>query len=201
MILVNHQAPNFTAAAVLDNGEIIENFILQDYIQKKEAVIFFWPMDFTFICPSELIACNKRYNEFQKKDVKIVGISIDSVFVHKAWRNLPIEKGGIGTLKYPMISDIKRDIMKKYGIEHKNKGVALRASFLVDKLGIVRHQVINDLAFGRNFDEMLRMIDALQFHEANNGLLCPAQWNKTQQGLKPSQDAVTEFLSNNYTQL
>lgn len=202
MILVNHQTPNFTASAVLANGEIIENFVLKNYINNKEAIIFFWPMDFTFVCPSELIACNKRYDEFQKKNVKIIGISIDSVFVHKAWRNTPIEKGGIGSLKYPMISDITKEIIKMYGIEHSNKGIALRASFLVDKLGTVRHQVVNDLPFGRNFDEMIRMVDALQFHESNHGsLLCPAQWNINKPGLKPSQNDVAEYLSNNYTQL
>lgn len=200
MILVNRPAPNFTAPAVLENGEIIEDFILQDNINKKEAIIFFWPMDFTFVCPSELIACNKRYNEFQKKGVEVIGISIDSVFVHHAWRQIPIEKGGIGCLKYPMVSDIKRNIINMYGIEHPDKGVALRASFLVDKLGIVRHQVVNDLPFGRNFDEMLRMVDALQFHESH-GLLCPAQWNKNKLGLQPSQKGVIEYLSNNYTQL
>lgn len=201
MILVNRQVPNFTASAVLANGKIIENFVLQNYINKKEAIIFFWPMDFTFVCPSELIACNKRYDEFQKKGVEIIGISIDSVFVHNAWRKIPIEKGGIGVLKYPMVSDIKKEIIKMYGIEHLNKGIALRASFLVDKLGIVRHQVVNDLPFGRDFDEIMRMVDALQFHESN-GLLCPAQWNKiNQSGLQPSQDSVTEYLFNNYTQL
>lgn len=197
MILVNRQAPNFTAPAVLKNGEIIENFTLKNYIHQKEAIIFFWPMDFTFVCPSELIACNKRYIEFKKRNVKVLGISIDSVFVHNAWRQIPIEKGGIGPLQYPMISDIKRDIINIYGIEHPNQGVALRASFLVDKLGIIRHQVVNDLPFGRNFDETLRMVDALQFHESTDGLLCPAQWNKNKLGLQPSQKSVTEYLSKN----
>lgn len=201
MTLVTRQTPNFTSPAVLGNGEIIENFILQDYIDKKEAVIFFWPMDFTFVCPSELIACDKRYHEFQKRKVKIIGISIDSVFVHNAWRQIPIAKGGIGPLKYPMVSDIKREIINMYGVEHPNKGVALRASFLVDKLGIIRHQIVNDLPFGRNFDEMIRMVDALKFHESNNGLLCPAQWNKNKSGLQASQESVTEFLSKNYSQL
>lgn len=198
MILVNRKAPNFVSSAVLENGEIIENFILKNYINKKEAIIFFWPMDFTFVCPSELIACNKRYIEFKKRNVEIIGISIDSVFVHNAWRQIPIEKGGIGPLKYPMVSDIKREIINLYGIEHPNKGVALRASFLVDKLGIVRHQVVNDLPFGRNFDETLRMVDALQFHESTNGLLCPAQWDKNKSGLQASQKSTTDYLSNNF---
>lgn len=201
MILVSRQAPNFTAPAVLENGKIVENFVLQDFLKKKEAIIFFWPMDFTFVCPSELIACNKRYHEFQKRGVEIVGISIDSVFVHNAWRQIPVIKGGIGPLKYPMVSDIKKEIIHMYGVEHPNKGVALRASFLVDKLRIVRHQIVNDLPFGRNFDEMIRMIDALQFHESSNGLLCPAQWNTNKASLQASQESVVDYLSKNYTQL
>lgn len=199
-MLVSHKAPDFTAPAILGNGEIINNFNLLQYIDKKEAVVFFWPMDFTFVCPSELIACDKRYFQFKEKNVEIIGISIDSVFVHNAWRQVSPRKGGVGPLKYPMISDIKRDIMKIYGIEHSSKGIALRASFLIDKLGIVRHQIVNDLPFGRDFDEMLRMIDALQFHETH-GLLCPAQWNKNKDGLQDSPESISNYLSNHLSQL
>lgn len=200
MIIVSHKVPDFTAPAVLSNGEIINNFNLFKYIHKKTAIVFFWPMDFTFVCPSELIACDKRYLKFKEKNVRVIGISIDSVFVHSAWRRMPINKGGVGSLQYPMISDIKREIIKEYGIEHASKGIALRASFLIDKSGIVRHQVVNDLPFGRNFDEMLRMIDALEFHE-NHGLLCPAQWNKDKVGLQSSQESVENYLSENLSQL
>lgn len=199
-MIVSHKAPDFTAPAVLSNGEIINDFNLLQYINKRAAIVFFWPMDFTFVCPSELIAFDKRYMKFKEKNVAIIGISIDSVFVHSAWRRVPINKGGIGPLQYPMISDIKREIIKEYNVEHANAGVALRASFLIDKLGIVRHQVVNDLPFGRNFDEMIRMVDALQFHETH-GLLCPAQWNTEKSGIKGSQESIEHYLSNNLSQL
>ncbi|CAD83741.1 alkyl hydroperoxide reductase C22 protein [Candidatus Blochmanniella floridana] len=199
-MLVSYRAPDFTAPTILGNGEIVNDFNLFKYIQNKMAMIFFWPMDFTFVCPSELIACDKRYFEFQKRETEIIGISIDSVFVHNAWRKIPINKGGIGSVKYPMVSDIKREIIKDYGIEHTDKGVALRASFLIDKLGIIRHQVVNDLPFGRNFDEMIRMIDALLFNETH-GLLCPAQWDQNKVGLHASQDSVEEYLTNHLSQL
>lgn len=199
-MLVSHAAPDFTAPAILGNGEIVNNFNLLQYINKKAAMVFFWPMDFTFVCPSELIACDKRYPEFKKRNVEVIGISIDSVFVHNAWRQVPPNKGGVGSLQYPMVSDITRNIIQIYGIEHSNKGVALRASFLIDKTGIIRHQIVNDLPFGRDFDEMIRMIDALQFHETH-GLLCPAQWNKNKSGLQGSQTGVANYLSNNLSQL
>lgn len=181
MVLVTRQAPDFTAAAVLGTGEIVDNFNLKSHIQGKPAVIFFWPMDFTFVCPSELIAFDKRYAEFQKRGVEIIGVSFDSEFVHNAWRQVPTDKGGIGAVKYPMVADIKREIIKAYGIEHPDAGVALRGSFLIDKDGIVRHQVVNDLPLGRNIDEMMRMVDALQFHE-EHGEVCPAQWEKGRKG-------------------
>ncbi|URJ27965.1 peroxiredoxin C [Candidatus Blochmannia vicinus] len=200
MVLVSRGAPDFTASAVLGSGEIIDNFNLLDYIDKKEAIVFFWPMDFTFVCPSELIACDKRYIEFQKRNVEVIGVSIDSVFVHSAWRKIPISQGGIGSLQYTMVSDVKHEIIKKYGIEHLDKGVALRASFLIDKLGVIRHQVVNDLPFGRNFDEMIRMVDALQFHEIH-GLLCPAQWSENKEGLEASQQGVINYLIGNFSQL
>lgn len=199
-MLVSYKVPDFTAPAVLGNGEIVDDFNLFKYINKKTTLVFFWPMDFTFVCPSELIACDKRYIKFKEKNVEVVGVSIDSVFVHSAWRRIPIEKGGVGTLQYPMVSDIKREIIKEYNIEHSNKGIALRASFLIDKLGIVRHQVVNDLPFGRNFDEIIRMIDALQFNE-KHGLLCPAQWNKDKLGIQNSQESIENYLSKHSSQL
>ncbi|MGJ5648110.1 peroxiredoxin C [Morganella morganii] len=196
MVLVTRQAPDFTAAAVMGNGEIIDNFNLKKHLNGRPAVIFFWPMDFTFVCPSELIAFDHRYEEFKKRGVEVIGVSMDSEFVHNAWRNTAIDDGGIGQVQYPMIADIKHDIMRAYGVEFPEAGVALRGSFLVDKNGVVRHQVVNDLPLGRNVDEMLRMVDALQFHE-EHGDVCPAQWEKGQEGMNASPKGVADFLKKN----
>ena len=196
MVLVTRQAPDFTAAAVMGNGEIVDNFNLKKHLNGRPAVIFFWPMDFTFVCPSELIAFDHRYEEFKKRGVEVIGVSMDSEFVHNAWRNTAIDDGGIGPVQYPMIADIKQDIMRAYGVEFPEAGVALRGSFLVDKNGVVRHQVVNDLPLGRNVDEMLRMVDALQFHE-EHGDVCPAQWEKGQEGMNASPKGVADFLKKN----
>ena len=196
MVLVTRQAPDFTAAAVMGNGEIVDNFNLKKHLNGRPAVIFFWPMDFTFVCPSELIAFDHRYEEFKKRGVEVIGVSMDSEFVHNAWRNTAIDDGGIGPVQYPMIADIKHDIMRAYGVEFPEAGVALRGSFLVDKNGVVRHQVVNDLPLGRNVDEMLRMVDALQFHE-EHGDVCPAQWEKGQEGMNASPKGVADFLKKN----
>ncbi|MGL9733848.1 MAG: peroxiredoxin C [Symbiopectobacterium sp.] len=200
MVLVTRQAPDFTAAAVLGSGEIVENFNLKKHISGKAAVIFFWPMDFTFVCPSELIAFDHRYKEFQDRGVEVVGVSFDSEFVHNAWRNTPVKSGGIGPVQYAMVADVKREIQKTYGIEHPDAGVALRGSFLVDKEGVVRHQVVNDLPLGRNVDEMLRIVDALQFHE-EQGEVCPAQWEKGKSGMDASPDGVAKYLTENADKL
>ena len=196
MVLVTRQAPDFTAAAVMGIVEIVDNFNLKKHLNGRPAVIFFWPMDFTFVCPSELIAFDHRYEEFKKRGVEVIGVSMDSEFVHNAWRNTAIEDGGIGQVQYPMIADIKHDIMRAYGVEFPEAGVALRGSFLVDKNGVVRHQVVNDLPLGRNVDEMLRMVDALQFHE-EHGDVCPAQWEKGQEGMNASPKGVADFLKKN----
>ncbi len=200
MILVTRQAPNFTASAVLGDGTVIEHFSLKKYLNGKPAVLFFWPMDFTFVCPSELIAFDRRYREFEKRGVAIVGVSIDSAFVHSAWRKTPLQKGGIGAVQYVMVSDIKREIQRAYGVEHPEIGVALRGSFLIDKNGIVRAQVVNDLPIGRNIDEMLRTVDALQFHE-ECGEVCPAQWEKGKAGITASPDGIAKYLSQNSSEL
>ncbi|VFP86811.1 Alkyl hydroperoxide reductase C [Candidatus Erwinia haradaeae] len=200
MVLVTHPAPDFTASAVLGDGNIIEKFNFIEYINGKISVLFFWPMDFTFVCPSELIAFDRRYLEFQKRGVEIIGVSSDSQFVHKAWRKTPINHGGVGDIQYVMVADIKREIQKAWGIEHPQVGVALRASFLIDQTGIVRHQVVNDLPLGRNIDEMLRMVDALQFHE-QHGEVCPAQWQKGKDGIIASPAGVSQYLSKNIDQL
>jgi len=200
MVLVTRQAPDFTCAAVLGNGEIVNNFNFKKHINGKAAVLFFYPLDFTFVCPSELIAFDHRYEEFKKRGVEVVGVSIDSEFTHNAWRNTPTENGGIGAVKYALAADVKHEIAKAYGIEHPEEGVALRASFLIDKNGIVRHQVVNDLPLGRNIDEMLRMVDALQFHE-EHGEVCPAQWEKGKEGMKDSPEGVAKYLKQNADKL
>ncbi|CUX95910.1 putative peroxiredoxin [Candidatus Mikella endobia] len=200
MILVTLPAPDFTASAVLGNGKIINNFNMKAQTKGKMAVIFFWPMDFTFVCPSELIAFDKSYVDFQKREVEIIGVSVDSEFVHNAWRQMPIEKGGIGPVQYPMVADIKREIIKAYNIEHPNMGIALRGSFLIDKEGIIRHQVVNDLPLGRNIDEMIRMVDALLYH-LKNGKVCPAQWYPGQEGMIPSPEGISAYLSKNFNKL
>ena len=200
MVLVTRQAPDFTSSAVLGNGEIVNNFNFKKHIEGKAAVLFFYPLDFTFVCPSELIAFDHRYEEFKKRGVEVVGVSIDSEFTHNAWRNTPTENGGIGAVKYALAADVKHDIAKAYGIEHPEAGVALRASFLIDKNGVVRHQVVNDLPLGRNIDEMLRMVDALQFHE-EHGEVCPAQWEKGKEGMKDSPEGVAKYLKQNADKL
>lgn len=200
MVLVTRQAPDFTSSAVLGNGEIVDNFNFKKHIEGKAAVLFFYPLDFTFVCPSELIAFDHRYEEFKKRGVEVVGVSIDSQFTHNAWRNTPTENGGIGAVKYALAADVKHDIAKAYGIEHPEAGVALRASFLIDKNGVVRHQVVNDLPLGRNIDEMLRMVDALQFHE-EHGEVCPAQWEKGKDGMKDNPEGVAKYLKQNADKL
>ena len=200
MVLVTRQAPDFTSSAVLGNGEIVDNFNFKKHVNGKAAVLFFYPLDFTFVCPSELIAFDHRYEEFKKRGVEVVGVSIDSQFTHNAWRNTPTENGGIGAVKYALAADVKHEIAQAYGIEHPEAGVALRASFLIDKNGVVRHQIVNDLPLGRNIDEMLRMVDALQFHE-EHGEVCPAQWEKGKEGMKDSPEGVAKYLKQNADKL
>lgn len=200
MVLVTRQAPDFTASAVLGNGEIVDNFNLKEHIKGKPAVIFFWPLDFTFVCPSEIIAFDHRYQEFKNRGVEVVGVSIDSQFTHNAWRKTSVDAGGIGEVQFAMVADVKHDIAQAYGIEHPEAGVALRASFLIDKDGVVRHQVVNDLPLGRNIDEMIRMVDALQFHE-EHGEVCPAQWEKGKEGMTGDPEGVAKYLKQNADKL
>lgn len=194
MVLVGKQAPDFTAAAVLGNGDIVDNFNFKEFTKGKETVIFFYPLDFTFVCPSELIAFDKRFTEFQARGVEVIGISIDSQFTHNAWRNTAINDGGIGAVQYPLVADVKHEICQAYDVELEEAGVALRGSFLIDKNGLVRHQVVNDLPLGRNIDEMLRMVDALQFHE-EYGEVCPAQWAKDKAAMEATPEGVADFLA------
>ena len=192
-VLVTRQAPDFTAPAVLGDGTITENFRLSD-LRGKYVVLFFWPLDFTFVCPSEIVAHDNRYQQFKERGVELVGVSIDSEFTHHAWRSTPVEKGGIGAVQFPIVSDKRHEICRAYGIEHPDAGVALRGSFLIDRDGVVQHQVVNNLPLGREVDEMLRMVDALQFTE-EHGEVCPAGWRKGQAGMKPTAEGVSSYLS------
>jgi len=192
-VLVGKQAPNFTAPAVMADGSINDDFSLEDY-KGKHIVLFFYPLDFTFVCPTELIAFSHRIAEFEKRGVQVLGCSIDSQFTHAAWRNTAIDEGGIGAVKYPLIADVKHEICRAYDVEFEPAGVALRGSFLIDKSGVVRHQVVNDLPLGRNIDEMLRMVDAVQFHE-EHGEVCPAGWNKGDQGMVADEKGVASYLA------
>ncbi len=199
-VLVGRQAPDFSAAAVLGSGEIVDSFTLSEAVKGKKAVVFFYPLDFTFVCPSELIAFDKRLAEFTKRGVEVIGVSIDSQFSHNAWRNTAINDGGIGQVKYPLVADTKHEICKAYDVEHPDAGVAFRASFLIDEDFQVRHQVVNDLPLGRNVDEMLRMVDALNFHQ-EHGEVCPAGWTQGDKGMDASTAGVAAYLSENADKL
>jgi len=191
-VLVSKQAPDFTATAVLADGSLKADFKLSDY-KGKYVVLFFYPLDFTFVCPTELIAFSKRIKEFESRGVQVIGCSIDSQFSHIAWRNTPVDDGGIGPVTYPLVADVKHEICRAYDVEFEQAGVAFRGSFLIDTKGTVRHQVVNDLPLGRNVDEMLRMVDALQFTE-KYGEVCPAGWNKGDVAMKPDAAGVASYL-------
>lgn len=193
-VLVNKQAPDFTSAAVLADGSIVDDFNLAE-LRGKYVVLFFWPLDFTFVCPSEIIAHSNRMDKFRELGVEVVGVSIDSQFTHYAWRNTPVEKGGIGEVAFTMVADVKHEITRAYGIEHED-GVALRATFLIDKSGVVQHQVVNNLPLGREVDEVIRLVEALQFTE-EHGEVCPAGWRKGQKGMHATADGVAAYLAEN----
>jgi peroxiredoxin (alkyl hydroperoxide reductase subunit C) len=193
-VLVGRAAPDFTAPAVLANGSMEENYSFLEATQGKYRVLFFYPLDFTLVCPTEMIAFDHRIDEFKKRNTEVVAVSVDSHFTHNAWRNTAINNGGIGAVRYPMVADLTHRISRDYDVETPNGAVAYRGSFLIDKEGIVRHQVINDLPLGRNIDEMLRMIDALQFTEVH-GEVCPAGWKGGDAGMKASLDGMVEYLA------
>lgn len=199
-VLVGREAPDFTAPAVLGDGTLVEDFHFRKQVEGRYAVVFFYPLDFTFVCPSELIAFDHRLDEFAQRNVSVIGVSIDSHYTHNAWRNTPINQGGIGPVRYPLIADMTHAICKAYDVETPNGAVAFRGSFLIDRAGMVRHQVVNDLPLGRNIDEMLRMIDALQFTE-EHGEVCPAGWNKGKAGMQASTDGVAAYLAGHADQL
>lgn len=193
-VLVGRTAPDFTAAAVLGNGEIVNGYNFKEAVKDKYAVVFFYPLDFTFVCPTELLAFDKRLAAFKERNVEVIGVSVDSQFVHNAWRNTPVDQGGIGAVGYTLVADLTHAIAKAYDVETPNGAVAFRGSFLIDKEGVVRHQVVNDLPLGRNIDDMLRMVDALQFNETH-GEVCPAGWEKGSAGMKDTPDGVAAYLS------
>ncbi len=194
-VLVGKPAPDFTVPAVLANGEIVDNYNFADAIKGKYALVFFYPLDFTFVCPSELIALDHRIPDFVARNVEVVGVSIDSHFTHNAWRNTPINEGGIGQVKYTLAADMKHEIAKAYDVESEG-GVAFRGAFLIDTKGIVRSQIVNDLPLGRNMEELIRLFDALQFNE-EHGEVCPANWKKGDEGMTASPEGVAAYLAKN----
>ncbi|MEK6659819.1 MAG: peroxiredoxin [Campylobacterota bacterium] len=198
-MLVTNPAPDFTATTVLADGSIVENFKLSENFGKKGTVLFFYPLDFTFVCPSEIIAFSHRIEEFKSRGVNVIGVSVDSQFSHFAWRETPVNKGGIGRVNFPLVADLNKKISKDYDVLF-GESVALRGSFLIDAKGIVRHAVINDLPLGRNIDEMIRMVDAMHFTD-EHGEVCPAGWAKGDEGMKASTDGVAEYLAKHETSL
>jgi len=196
VMLVSRHAPDFTAPAVLGDGSIIDNYNFRERTKGKYAVLVFYPLDFTFVCPSELIALDHRVDALRQRNVEVISVSIDSHFTHNAWRKTPVDQGGIGLVKYTMVADLTHTIAQNYGVEHPEKGVAFRGSFLIDKSGVVRHMIVNDLPLGRNMDELVRMIDALTYFE-EHGEVCPAGWKKGDQGMKASPQGVAEYLAKN----
>jgi len=198
-MIVTNKAPDFTATAVLGNNQIVEDFNLYENLGEKGAVLFFYPLDFTFVCPSELIAFDHRLKDFQDRGINVIGCSIDSQFSHFAWKNTPINEGGIGQVKYPLVADLNKQIARDFDVL-LNDSVALRGSFLIDADGTVRHAVVNDLPLGRNIDEMLRMIDAMLFTN-EHGEVCPAGWVKGDEGMKADTDGVAEYLGKHADEL
>lgn len=194
-VLVGKKAPDFTAAAVMPNNEINDKFNLHSYLKGKIGVLFFYPLDFTFVCPSEIIAFDNRLKEFKDRGVEVIGVSVDSKYTHLAWKNTEINKGGIGQIQYPLVADLTKNIARDYDVL-MGDAVALRGTFLIDQEGTVRHQVVNDLPLGRNIDEAIRMVDSLKFFQ-ENGEVCPAGWNKGKAGMKADAKGVADYLANN----
>jgi len=190
--LVTKEAPDFTATAVMPDNSFDEKFKLSNY-RGKYVVLFFYPLDFTFVCPSEIIAFDAALEKFQRKNTQVIGVSVDSHFTHLAWKNTPRKEGGIGPIRYPLVADLTKSIAEDYGVLLEG-GVALRGLFLTDKEGKVRHALINDLPIGRSVDEALRTLDALQFHE-QHGDVCPANWHEGEEAMKPTADGVAQYLA------
>jgi peroxiredoxin (alkyl hydroperoxide reductase subunit C) len=189
--LVTNQAPDFTAQAVMPDNSFAE-LTLSSY-RGKYVVLFFYPLDFTFVCPSEIIAFDKAVSKFEQKNTQVIGVSVDSHFTHLAWKNTPPDQGGIGQVKYPLVADLSKQISKQYGVLFGEE-VSLRGLFLIDKEGVIRHALVNDLPLGRNVDEALRLVDALQFTE-EHGEVCPANWREGEDAMKPTAEGVAEYLA------
>lgn len=198
-VLVGKEAPDFTAAAVMPDNSINDHFNLRQYANGKYIVLFFYPKDFTFVCPTEIIAFNNRLKDFQERNTVVVSVSGDNEFTHLAWKNTPVDKGGVGNLQFPMVADLSHAIARNYDVLY-NEEVALRGTFLIDRSFVVRHQVINDLPLGRNIDETVRMVDALQFFE-ENGEVCPAGWHKGEAGMQATPQGVAQYLGGHAQQL
>ena len=194
MSLVTKEAPNFTAQTVFPDNSIKE-LNLSDY-RGKYVVLFFYPLDFTFVCPSEIISFDGALAEFKERGAEVIGVSVDSQYSHFAWKNTPRKEGGIGNVQYPLVADLTKKIAKDYGVLLKGAGIALRGLFLIDKEGVVRHALVNDLPLGRSVDEALRMLDALQYTE-EHGEVCPANWKEGEEAMTPSAEGVASYLANN----
>ncbi|MFV0481705.1 MAG: peroxiredoxin [Campylobacteraceae bacterium] len=192
-MLVTNKAPNFTAQAVLADNQIVEDFNLYKNFGKNGAILFFWPKDFTFVCPSEILAFNNRVKDFNERGVNLIGISTDSEFVHLAWKNTPVNQGGIGNVGFPIVADITKQISRDFDVLF-SESVALRGTFLIDKDGTIRHATINDFPLGRNVDETLRLVDAMLYTN-EHGEVCPAGWNKGDEAMKASSKGVADYLA------
>lgn len=193
-VLVGKQAPDFSADAVINGNQFAENFRLSQFKGKKHVVLFFYPLDFTFVCPTELHAFQEKLAEFEAKNTQVIGVSVDSKFSHLAWLNTPRSQGGIQGVSYPLVADLNKTISRDYDVLVEGAGIAYRGLFLIDLNGVVRHQVINDLPLGRNVDEALRMIEALQFHETH-GEVCPANWKKGEKSMKANNEGLKVYFS------
>ena len=191
-VLVGKEAPDFTAQVVMPDNSIKADFNLKAHTKGKYSVLFFWPLDFTFVCPSEIIAFDNRVEEFKKRGAELIGISVDSQYTHYAWKNTPVDKGGIGNIRFPLVADLTKSIARSYDVL-TGDAVAFLGTFLIDKKGVVRHQLINDLPLGRNVEETLRTLDALIFHE-EHGEVCPANWKKGEKGMKATSEGVASYL-------
>ncbi len=198
-VLIGKPVPNFVANAVMPNNTIRNDFELQKYLNGDVGVVFFYPLDFTFVCPTEIIAFDHRLGEFTARQTKVIAISVDSHYSHLAWKKTPVNEGGIGNVQMPLVSDLNKNIARDFGVLF-NDNIAFRASFLVDKKGIVRHQVVNDFPLGRNIDEMLRMVDALAHYE-EHGEVCPAGWNRGREAMKANAEGVADYLTSNADKL
>ena len=192
---IGQQAPDFTAKAVMPDGTIEENFNLQKYLKGSKGILFFYPLDFTFVCPSEIIAFHNRIGEFGARNTKVIAVSVDSHFSHHAWKEMPVNKGGIGNVQFPIVSDLNKGISTAYDVLN-DESISYRATFMIDEKFNIRHFLVNDLPLGRNVDETLRMIDALDHHE-QHGEVCPAGWQKGDQGMSATKQGVSDYLTSN----